>query len=84
MKTYICDRCGFKEEFSEGIIGNEFDYKNFKTLIKQFRTNGIVDVCNECFKEIQDAYYKAEKEVNTSIFDRVKNIVRVNPTEARR
>lgn len=51
MKIYLCDRCGKREEFRNGIVGNKFDYnRKFATLTPAFRTKGIVDVCRACFK----------------------------------
>ncbi|KKL13706.1 hypothetical protein LCGC14_2523100, partial [marine sediment metagenome] len=80
MKVYRCNRCGFEEQFTDGIVGNEFDYYGphhanplirkkrvgFETLAKPFRTDGIVDVCKPCFKEIQDSHFDLKQEERKS------------------
>ena len=75
MKIYICDKCGFKKEFSQ-IVGKEFSYsKYFETLVPEIRVNGITDVCKKCYESIDNARLKAFKDLKNSQVEEMKKAV---------
>lgn len=51
MKIYKCDAC--EKEVKVGkIVGNEFEYKGFKTTVLGD------DLCAKCYKKLDEAVYK--------------------------
>ena len=62
MRTYTCDKCGAEAKHNSGIVGKEFDRQGFETLAPAYRWPGVVDVCSDCFKTLQQAVEDAENE----------------------
>lgn len=74
MKIYRCDKCGLEMQ-SHSIVGNEFDYSGkFETLTPQWRSNGVVDVCKDCFKALSTAINTERRTQAETLTDKVKRM----------
>ena len=62
MRILKCDKCGHEERDENGIVGSEFEKHGFETLTPAYRFGDVVDVCEKCFNEVQQAAREAEKE----------------------
>lgn len=59
MLIYRCDKCG-KEHKVSGIVRNAWKQHGYEQL--SVSVPGVTDVCATCFKEIQDVWWKADRE----------------------
>lgn len=64
MKTLQCDMCGKKVEVTKGIHGTEFQYHDFTTLEDWCRPPGVVDVCPQCFREVDECLKDVENQTS--------------------
>ncbi len=59
MLIYRCDKCG-KEHKVSGVVHNLHKQHGYEQLAVQIPD--VTDVCAACFKEIQAAWRKADRE----------------------
>lgn len=59
MLIYRCDKCG-KEHKVSGIVKNAWKQHGYEQLA--VAVPGVTDVCAACFKEIQAAWRKSDKD----------------------
>ncbi len=61
MRIYRCDKCGFEDVHTKGIVGHNFDHHGFETLEYQYRRAGLVDLCAKCFKQMEEQVHDAAR-----------------------
>lgn len=69
---YQCDKCG-SEHKASGVVHNLHKQHGYEQLAVPI--GGVVDVCENCYKEVVAARLQAERESRKTVRDRMSEIL---------